>query len=102
MKKRIIFLICSFILCFTRGCSNNSNLEGTQNEFGSYISFKKVSTTKNIQLMKDVTMYVPAFEYGGHLNIENNNHVFLNNDKLVSALQKNSELMNQLVEALNR
>jgi len=40
MKKLILFLICSFILCFTGGCSND-NSEGNKNELGNYIAFKK-------------------------------------------------------------
>lgn len=45
MKKRILILICVFILCFTGGCAND-NSEGNKNELGNYITFQKVSTAK--------------------------------------------------------
>lgn len=79
MKKLIMFLICSLILCFTGSCSND-NSEGSKNELGNYITFKKVSTAKNIEIMKDVNINITATEHGGHLGIENGKNLFSNKD----------------------
>ena len=61
------------------GCSNK-NTEGDKNELGNYITFEKVSTAKNIEIMKDVTMNISAFEHGGHLRIEDGKNLFPKKD----------------------
>ena len=98
MKKLILFLICSFILCFTGGCSND-NSEGNKNELGNYIAFKKVSTAKNVEIMKDITINISASEHGGHLRIENDKNLFPKKDgELLGIIAK---VNNQSASSIN-
>lgn len=89
MKKYIVFLICSFILCFTGGCSNSSSIEGNKNELGNYISFKKVSTAKSIEFMKKATLNITGFQQGGHLKIDDNEIIYPKKDfEMLSVIAK--------------
>ena len=101
MKKRILISICAFILCFTGGCAND-NSEGNKNELGNYITFQKVSTAKNIEIMKDVTINITATEHGGHLRIENGKNLFPSNDgELLGVIAKVNNQSNSSINIKN-
>ena len=69
MKKYAVLSICLISLLYINGCSelDHSNTEGSINELGNYISFEKVSTATEFELLDNVKMSVTGMEQVNNL-----------------------------------